>query len=379
MIDINTAQQLYDGCLLPDMLVSTLRHADRLFPTRTVSRGDRVLALPDREPLLANLSFTSNGKAFDLVDYIALNRVSGLLIVSDGRIAFETYQLGNREDTRWASMSIAKSVTATLIGAAIHDGHIASLDDPVTQYVRQLAGSAYEAVTIRQLLQMTSGVAWDETYTDPRSDRRRMLDIQHAQRAGGVLELMASLPRAAEPGTRWNYSTGETQVAGAVLHGAVRTPLAEYLSDRIWSKVGMAADATWWLESPDGLEVGGSGIAATLRDYGRFGLFLLADGVAGGERILPEGWVREAGTSKIVNGQRVDYGYMFWPTPKAAGTRLEGSFEARGIFGQHIHVNPRDNIVIAVCGALPKPKGMAMVDNPAFYAAVADALAAGAS
>src|SRR4029077_10945029 len=154
-------------------------------------------------------------------DYIFLNRVSGLLAIKHGGIAFETYQLGNTNQTRWASMSVAKSVTATLIGAAIQDGHIGSLEDPVTRYVSQLSGSAYEGVTIRHLLQMTSGVKWDETYTDPHSDRRRMLEIQHAQRPGGVLTLMAALPRAAAPGRRWNYSTGETHVAGALLFAAV--------------------------------------------------------------------------------------------------------------------------------------------------------------
>jgi hypothetical protein len=131
------------------------------------------------------------------------------------------------------------------------------------------------------------------------------------------------------PGSRWNYSTGETQVAGALLRAAVGSPLAEYLSDRIWARFGMESDATWWLESPDGLEVGGSGLSATLRDYGRFGLFLIGGGKAGGEQILPEGWVKDAGSTKIVDGKPVDYGYMLWPIPNAAGTINQGAFEAR--------------------------------------------------
>ena len=117
----------------------------------------------------------------------------------------------------------------------------------------------------------------------------------------------------------------------------------------------MESDATWWLESPDGLEVGGSGLSATLRDYGRFGLFLIAGGQAGNEQILPDGWLREASTPKVVNGQRVDYGYLLWPIPNAPTTIHEGAFEARGIFGQHVYMNPRENVVIAVWSAQPKP------------------------
>ncbi len=295
-------------------------------------------------------------------------------MIKNGKITFETYQLGNTEHTRWMSMSVVKSITATLIGAAIKDGHIQSVDDPITRYLPQLSGSAYDGVSVRNLLQMTSGVKWDETYTDPKSDRRRMLDVQQAQQPGGVLALTARLPRAAMPGTRWNYSTGETHVAGALLRAAVGKPLADYLSDRIWAKLGMESDATWWLESAGGLEVGGSGLSATLRDYGRFGLFLIDDGKAGGDQILPEDWVKEARSPKIVDGRSVDYGYMLWPIPNASGTIHEGAFEARGIFGQHIYINPMEKVVVVVWSALPKPTGRATVRDIDFFAAVSQAM-----
>ncbi len=138
------------------------------------------------------------------------------------------------------------------------------------------------------------------------------------------------------------------------MRSAVGKPLAQYLSERLWSPAGMESDATWWLESPDGLEVGGSGLSATLRDYGRLGLFLMNDGVAGGQRILPAGWVREAGSSKIINGRKVDYGYMIWPIDAAPGSINYEAFEAVGIYGQYIYVNPRERVVIAVWGAQPK-------------------------
>jgi|GEM_PF-174228 len=326
---IGTVQQVYDGALMPGIQVNTFRNIDRLFATGAVRQGGKVLPLPDAQKPLENFKFESNGKPYDLYDYVSLNRVSGLLVIKDGKIAHENYQLGNTEDTRWMSMSVVKSITATLVGAAIQDGHIKSIDDPIVQYLPELKGSAYDGVSVRNLLQMASGVGWNETYTDPKSDRRRMLEVQNAQTPGGVLELMAKLPRAAEPGTRWNYSTGETHVAGALVRAAVGKPVSQYLSERIWSKVGMESDATWWLESPDGLEVGGSGLSATLRDYGRFGLFLLNDGVAGDERILPEGWIEEAGSPKTIDGKQVDYGYMLWPIPESEGTPNEGARHLR--------------------------------------------------
>ena len=371
---IGTVQQVYDGALFPDVQVNTFRNIDRLFSTRAVTHGSKVYPLPASDRPLKNFKFTSNGKDYDLYDYVSLNRVSGLLVLKDGKIAFENYQLGNNEQTRWMSMSVVKSITATLIGVAIKDGYIKSIDDPVTKYLPQLAGSAYDGVSVRNLLQMASGVNWNETYTDPKSDRRRMLEVQNAQTPGGVLDLMAKLPRAAEPGTRWNYSTGETHVAGALVRAAVAKPVAQYLSERIWGNFGMESDATWWLESPDGLEVGGSGLSATLRDYGRFGLFLLGGGKVGSEQVLPEGWIKEAGSPKMVGGKLVNYGYMLWPIPNAAGTINEGAFEARGIFGQHIYMNPRENVVIVVWSALPKPTGKATVGDNDFFAATTQAV-----
>jgi CubicO group peptidase (beta-lactamase class C family) len=370
---IGTVREVYDGALFPDIQVNTFRNIDRLFPTRIVKRGNHVYPLPIGKPL-GNLRFLSNGRDYDLYDYMSLNRVSGLLVLKNGKIALERYELGNTKTTRWMSMSIVKSFTASLVGAALQDGYIKSLEDPVITYLPQLASSAYQGVTIRNLLQMASGVKWDETYTNPASDRRHMLEVQNSQRPGAVLELMAKLPRAAEPGTRWNYSTGETHVVGALVRAAVGKPVAEYLSERIWAKFGMESDATWWLESPNGLEVGGSGLSATLRDYGRLGLFLLGGGKAGGEQVLPVNWVKEAASPKLIGGKMVAYGFMLWPIPNAVGTINEGAFEARGIFGQYIYMNPRENVVIVVWSAQPKPTGRATIVDEHFFAAASQAL-----
>lgn len=370
---IGTARQVYDGALMPDIQVNTFRNIDRLFSTRTVKRGSSVYPLPQSKKPLTSLTFESHGETYDLFDYVSLNRISGLIAIKNGEIIYETYQLGNTEHSCWMSMSVVKSMTATLVGAAIKDGYIDSIDDDVTNYVTDLKGSAYEGVSIRNLLQMASGVEWNETYTNPTSDRRRLLEAQIAQQPGGMLNVMAGLSRAAEPGTRWNYSTGETQVVAALVAAATGRHLADYLSEKIWAKFGMESDAKWWLESPGGIEVGGSGLTATLRDYARFGLFLLNGGMAGGEQILPDGWIEAASSSKMISGSEVDYGYMLWPIGSSEGPIHRGAYEAAGIFGQQIYMNPRENVVIAIWSARPKPLGMTTVQDLDFYAAVCEA------
>ncbi len=364
---IGTIRQVYDGQLFPDLQVNTFRNIDRLFATRTVKAGSAPFPLPASERRLQNFQFESRGNSYDLYDFMALNRVSGLLVVKDGAVAFEQYALGNDEHTRWMSMSVVKSITATLVGAAIQDGFIESLDDPLARYLPQFAGSAYDGVTIRQLLHMASGVAWNETYTDQASDRRAMLEAQIAQQPGAILQLMAGLERAAAPGSRWNYSTGETSVVGALVNAATGESVASYLSRKIWQPFGMEEDASWWLDAPDGQEIGGSGLSATLRDYARFGLFMLNNGEIHGESILPPGWVQEATAWPTIGGELVDYGYMWWLLD-------EGAYAAIGIFGQFIYVHPQDKLVIAMWSAQPKPVGTDAVDEYLFFNALAAAL-----
>lgn len=364
---IGTVRQVYDGALFPDIQVNTFRNIDRLFPTRAVHAGISASKLTNRKEQLQNFRFTSREKEYDLYDFLSLNRVSGIIAIKDGEVAFEEYFLGNTNKTKWMSMSVVKSITATLVGMAIKDGHIGSIDDALTDYLPQFKGSAYDGVTVRNLLQMASGAAWNETYTDPNSDRRAMLEAQISQQPGEILALMANLDRAAEPGTRWNYSTGETSVVGALVSAATRRPVADYLSEKIWIPYGMESEARWWLESADGLEIGGSGLSATLRDYARFGQFMLAGGVINGEETLPQGWVDAATTSKTIGGERVEYGYMWWPLDR-------GAYAAIGIFGQFIYVHPDSRLVVAMWGAQPKPVGTDAIDEYDFFNALSKAL-----
>jgi CubicO group peptidase (beta-lactamase class C family) len=368
------ARQVFDGKMIPGVEVATFEHSDALFPVNAVPRKGPVRPLPPASTKLTNIHFKSDGHNFDLFDYLAYNRVAALLVLKDGKVAFEDYELGAGPQTRWPSFSIAKSFSSTLVGTALQQGLISSLDDPLTRYVPQLRGGAYEGVSIRNILQMASGVKWDETYTDPKSDRRKLLELQLAQKPGAILSYMNALPRAGAPGSIWNYSTGESFLVGALLEGATHKPLATYLSETLWSRLGMERDATWWLESPGGMGLAGSGLGATLRDYGRFGLFVQQDGVLDGQRIVPEGWFREAGSVHVIGGKSVDYGYLWWPLPPGDPVH-QGAFEAVGIFGQHLYINPAEKLVIVVLSARPKPDSSAhILDDASFFAAIAKSL-----
>jgi CubicO group peptidase (beta-lactamase class C family) len=368
------ARRAYAGKLLPHQQLKLFRDADWGFATRVVKCGPNVHPLPHAHVDLRGLVVRTRDAEFDLFDYISRNRVAGLLILQAGRIVLEHYEHGVGPDTRWISMSMAKSISTTLVGAAIQDGYIGSVDEPLTRYLPELAGGGYDGVSIRHLMQMTSGVQWDDTHTDPKSERRRMLELQIAQEPGAILRYVAGMKRLAAPGTVWNYSTGETHVVGALLKASTGRWVAEYLSEKIWSRFAMEADATWWLEAPHGLEVAGSGVSATLRDYARFGLFNLYGGVIGDTRVLPEGWITQATAPREVAGKQVDYGYMWWPVPAQDGSYTDGAFSARGIFGQYIYVNPKRRLVIAVLSARSKPKGAeAILDND-FFNSVAQAL-----
>ncbi|WP_290496451.1 serine hydrolase domain-containing protein [Hyphomonas sp. UBA4494] len=369
--DIVTA---YAGKLMPDVQMHTFSHTHEIFPTRTIKAGDTVSALPYAATPLSDMPIQANGKSYDLFDYVSQNRLVGLLAIKDGHIVHEYYDQGIGPDTRWMSMSMAKSVSTTLVGAAIKDGFIDSVDDQLVKYLPELSGSGYDGVSIKHLLQMTSGVKWDDTHTVAESERRTMLDLQVGQKPGEIMKFMASLPRIAEPGTVWNYSTGETHVVGALVKAATGKWLSDYCSETMWSRLSMQADAAWWLESPDGLEVAGSGICANLHDYARLGLFALNGGVIDGESVVPEGWFTEATEPRMAGSDPLNYGYMWWPVPDRDGDFKEGAFSARGIFGQYIYVNPSRGIVLTVLSCRSKPKfSEAILDNDFFNAAV-DAL-----
>src|SRR5262249_25231311 len=265
----------------------------------------------------------------------------------DGRIRLERYAPPDSPTTRWNSFSIAKSITSTLVGAAMKDGDIKSLDDPVTRYIKGLRGSAYDDVTVRQLLTMTSGVKWNEDYTDVNSDVARMYAQPPDPGFDMTVSYVRKLPREAPPGTKWVYKTSETNLVGVLVAEATRKRLADYLSEKIWRPYGMERDAEWMIDDV-GHEQGGCCLAMTLRASGRFGLFVPDGARVDGKPIVPADWLPEATRTQVSTGAGSGYGYQWW-------TRDDGTFEGRGIYGQTLHIDRARRLVVVINSAAEKP------------------------
>jgi CubicO group peptidase (beta-lactamase class C family) len=354
----------------PEQQRASYPNMDRIFLTREISRGDPkthpAYPLPAAPEDLSKLSFEVAGKRYTLAQYLEHNHVAGLLVIHNGKVAYEHYALGHAAASKWTSFSVAKSLTSMLVGAAIKDGYIKDVNDPVTAYLPVLAGTSYEGVTIRQVLQMSSGVGWNEDYTDPKSDVARIGAVAAQGGSLGLVKYMGALPRVAPAGSKFNYNTGETHLVGAIVRAAVGNNLSSYASQKIWSKFAMESNAFWMLADDYGAEHAGCCLSATLRDYGRIGLLALRKGVlADGTSILPENWMKDATTpSPSMPG----YGYQWWLIGP-------GDFGARGIFGQSIEIYEPQNIVIATHSLWPSAQSKELSEfRRVFHEAVRDTL-----
>lgn len=313
---------------------AAFRAMDRLpllAKARTIEPAAPALPLPKGKPL------TIPG----VENYMVGQRAAGLIVVQDGKVRFERYGLGFDAKGRWTSFSVAKSFTSTLVGAAIRDGKIHSLEDKVSQYIPGLKGSAYDDVSVRQLLTMSSGVKWNEDYEDPNADVARFNKAEPEPGMDATVSYMRKLPRAHPPGAVWHYNTGETNLIGVLVTSATGKTLSAYLQEKIWQPAGMEAPATWLL-SKTGHEIGGCCLQAATRDYARFGLFVLANGKARDERqIVPDDWFGQATVKqKDIGRPGKGYGFQWW-------TYDDGSVAAQGIFGQGIFIDRKRRLVIA--------------------------------
>jgi CubicO group peptidase (beta-lactamase class C family) len=213
------------------------------------------------------------------------------------------------------------------------------MDDKVSAYIPEMKGSAYDDVSVRQLLTMTSGIRWNEDYADPNSDVARFNNHKPEEGVDALVSYMRRLPRDVPAGTRWNYSTGETNLVGILVNRATKKPLATYLSEKIWAPAGMEQQATWLL-SKTGQEISGCCVQAAARDYARMGQFILGGARVNGQSIVAQGYLTEATTTRVGIGQQNrGYGYQWW-------TYADGSFAARGIFGQGLFIDPKRKLVI---------------------------------
>ncbi|MFD1767116.1 serine hydrolase domain-containing protein [Sphingorhabdus buctiana] len=352
----------------------------------TIPERDAAFRAMDRLPVLAQANVIRTGdwvypmpKGADLkldtdVDaYMKAQRMAGLVIVQDGKIRLEKYGLDFDANGKWTSFSVAKSFTSTMVGVAIKDGYIGSLDDKVSQYLTEMKGSAYDDVTIAQLLTMTSGVKWNEDYEDPNSDVARFNEHKAEPGVDVTVSYMRKLPREAPAGTKWVYKTGETNLIGVLVSRATGKTLSDYLSARVWAPFGMEQDASWLLGST-GHEISGCCVQASTRDFARFGLFMLGGGKIKGESILPDSWIEAATTKRADIGEPGHgYGFQWW-------TYDDGSYAAQGIFGQGIFIDPKRKLVIASNSNWPRATDPAGQDGrEAFYKVVQKAIDAEAS
>ena len=325
---------------------------DRDVLSWTQGQREAAFRAMDRLPVLAKASTITPsptplplpaGKPLDIPGieaYMREQNTAGLVILQDGKIRFERYGLGFDAAGRWTSFSVAKSFTSTLVGAALQDGHIKSLEDKVSQYIPGLRGSAYDEVSVRQLLTMSSGVRWNEDYEDPQADVAQFNNATPDEGLDATVSYLRKLPRAHPPGEVWNYNTGETNLIGVLVSSATGKPLAQYLQERIWHPAGMEASATWLL-GRTGHEIAGCCIQAATRDFARFGLFVLANGVAGGKPVVPPDWFAQATRKqKDIGKPGRGYGFQWW-------TYDDGAVAAQGIFGQGIYIDPQRRLVVA--------------------------------
>lgn len=321
------------------------RNMERMFPHHVVPRGETVLPLPGGD--------TPRGKLSEELDaFMRANNVYGALIAVRGEIVAERYREPFGPDQRWTSFSMAKSIASTLLGCAVADGYVADLDAPVADYLPELAQGAYREVTIRQVLTMTSGAAWNENYRDPASDVARIAGIADLNDGGAaaMLAFMADRKSLMAPGTGFTYSTGESWLIGELVRRATGKTLADYLSEKLWSRLGMEQDAIW-VTDRSGNEISGCCFSATLRDYARYGLFIMNGGLIDNDAVLPGTWVDEASTASIPSRQaRRPYGYQWW-------IGEAGAFQATGIFGQMIRIDRERELLIVLLSAWPAATG----------------------
>jgi CubicO group peptidase (beta-lactamase class C family) len=328
----------------PEQQSAGYRNIENIYKVVTVKRGAKVHPLL-KSPKQLSPTWDYGDRQWTVESYMRENRASGVLVLKDGKIVLERYGLGRRPEDRWTSFSVAKSLTSTLVGAAIQDGKITGPDDLVTKYVPELAGSAYDGVTVKELLMMSSGVKWNEDYTDPKSDVAQAGFTGSEPGMDPLVSYMRHLPRDAAPGKKWHYDTGETDMVGILISNAVGEPLSQYLSEKIWKTYGMEQDAVWMVDASGKQERGGCCISMTLRDYARVGQFILDGGKAQGRQVVPSWWVTQATNKEIDNGLS-GYGYFWW-------IRENGSYEAVGIFGQSITTFRDDRLIIVINSAWP--------------------------
>ncbi len=345
------AQNLYRAVHLfdEDRIVENFRAADQLGAISVMTASTEPRPYANATSIELPEAFMFDRQALNTEQFLADSWTTGLLVIQHDKIVYETYSLGNSESTRTISWSMAKSFISAMIGIAVDEGSIASIEQPVDFYAPELKGSGYEGVRIKDVLQMSSGIAFNEDYGDFNSDINRW-------GRGFALgspqdEFAASLTRGGEPGTLNHYVSIDTHVLSMVLSRATRKTVTQYMQEKLYEPLGMEYDG-YWLIDGDGKEMALGGLNLTLRDFAKLGSLYLHDGALDGKQIVPAEWVAvsTAADAPHIQPEQDDFGYGYqWWLPLSE----DGEYMAMGVYGQYIYINPRNNTVIVKLSANP--------------------------
>jgi CubicO group peptidase (beta-lactamase class C family) len=334
-----------------ELQADNFRQLASIYPSRVIRRSSHSQEWPRGRAIRLPETFEHSGVIHDTRDFLASVDTTGMLVTRDGQLVFEDYWHGYDATTQAISWSVGKSFVSALMGIAIADGLIGSVDNPVTKYAPELASSAYLDVRLKDVLQMSSGARWNEDYSDPNSDLNLFGRVRTD--GGSVDDYAAKSQREHSPGTFNRYNTIDTCVLGLVLRNATGCSLSDYLHDKLWEPLHMEADAFWNVDR-EGAEYAGGGISAVLRDYAKLGQLYLNQGVWNGVQLIPADWVHASVTPDaphLMPGKRASaaspfgYGYQWW-VPDDSGV-----YSAIGIYNQFIFVDPTARMVVAKLSA----------------------------
>ena len=297
-------------------------------------------------------TYMIDGHTWSLDEYLEQRDVMAFVVLKDDQIVFEKYLHGAGPEDQFISFSVGKSVTSVLFGVAMDEGKIDSVDDLVTKYIPDLAGTAYENVTLENVLQMATGVRYNESYLEPDSDIHRVIGalMDGGETFHDIVRSLGTREPERAPGTAFDYQSIDTQVLTHVLETATGTSLAAYAREKLWSKLGTEHDAFYFQSEKQTETCGFACFNATARDYARFSLMAMNRGELGGTRIVSEQWMRDSTTAPAFAD---NYGYQWWLNRGSE----DGAFRAVGIYGQTLYINPAKRVVIAQFSARPRPSG----------------------
>lgn len=357
-------QQMRRAMLDPDLNSLTFHNMDQLFTTRVVGRSGPVWHLPHTDHAL-DFTYSFEGKTYTPEQFIERTYTNAMLIMKDGRVIYETYRNNTSETTRFIAFSMTKSIISVLIGVALEEKRIKSLDDPIDRYLPELSSGGYHGVTIRQILQMRSGVDYEERY-DFGNPGIAASNHEHSlvENVTRFADIARTVKRKNPPGRVWEYKTLDTAVLGWLLERVSGgSTLSAYTAQRLWEPLGAEANAFYIMDGPPGIgrEFSGAGINATLRDFARFGQMVLNGGEANGHRIVSSQWLAEA--TRPTGGPGPGYGYQWW-----MGER-QGAFQAIGLQGQFIYIDRTSRTVIVKLSYFPPGDMASEAECAAFFAA----------